>query len=109
MIDKIKLMLGIDDDMQDDLIQLLLEDSEERLNAYINIDRVQEIILPEDEDWIVRDLTVKRFNRLGDEGKKSSSESSVSITWNVDDLSEYAPYLDKYRPKRGGKGIARFI
>lgn len=109
MIDQIKLLLGIIDNKQDDLLELLIGDSRERLTAFVNIDSVQFVTLPDDVDWILRDLTVKRFNRLGDEGKKSSSESSVTATWNADDLSEYAPYLDKYRHKKGGKGIARFI
>lgn len=106
---KIKLLLGIDDALQDDLITFLIEDSEDRLTSYINQDGLALISFPSDLSWLLRELTVRRFNRIGDEGKKSSSESDVSITWRDDDVTDFAVYLDKYRQKQGGRGIARFI
>ncbi|GAK32003.1 hypothetical protein WOSG25_230110 [Weissella oryzae SG25] len=106
---KVKLLLGISDAVQDTLLMFLIDDSKERLVSYINQDGVYNLSFPSDLGWILRDLTVRRFNRIGDEGKKTSSESDVSITWRDDDISDYAIYLDKYRKKNGGRGIARFI
>lgn len=105
----VKLLLGISDTLQDELIQLLLDDSEERLTSYINQDGKSDITFPNALSWILRELTIRRFNRIGDEGKKSSSESDVSITWRDDDVADFSVYLDKYRQKQGGRGIARFI
>lgn len=106
---KVKLLLGISDTLQDTLLAFLIDDSRERLVSYINQDGVYDLSFPNGLGWILRDLTVRRFNRIGDEGKKASSESDVSITWRDDDISDYAIYLDKYRQKSGGRGIARFI
>ncbi|TYC49612.1 phage head-tail connector protein [Weissella muntiaci] len=106
---KVKLLLGIGDTLQDKLLNFLIDDSKERLVSYINQDGAYNISFPNDLGWILRELTVRRFNRIGDEGKQSSSESDVSITWREDDIADYALYLDKYRQKNGGRGIARFI
>jgi hypothetical protein len=109
-LDTVKLHLGLDDGSQDSLISDLLIDSENRITSYLN--RYQPTIpikLPESLSWIVRGLTIKRFNRIGDEGKTAAGESDVSASWESDDLAEYAVYLDPITPKTGGRGIARFI
>lgn len=106
---KVKLLLGVSDSAQDKLLELLLDDSRERLTAYISQDVAHEVTYPSSLDWLLRELTVRRFNRIGDEGKKSSTESDVSATWSDDDVADFAVYLDKHRVKRGGLGIARFF
>lgn len=108
-LDKIKLLLGITDDKQDDLINLIQEDTQARLISYINQDGASLKTVPNDLSWVVRELVIQRFNRIGDEGKKSSTESDVTTTWNTDDLVQYDVYFKQYRNKVGGKGIARLI
>lgn len=106
---KIKLLVSIIDDKQNDLLNLLLEDNEARLLSYINQDGGNLTRYPIDLSWLLREITVRRFNRIGDEGKKSSSESDVSATWSEDDVLDFAVYLNKYRKKVGGNGTLRFI
>lgn len=106
---KVKLLLSIGDTLQDDLLKLLLEDNEARLLSYINQDGAGLTTYPTEMAWLLREITVRRFNRIGDEGKKSSSESDVSATWSDDDVADYAVYLKRYRNKKGGSGIARFV
>lgn len=108
-LNKIKLLLAISDTKQDDLINLLIDDNQARLLSYINQDGNANTTFPNDLSWLLREVTVRRFNRIGDEGKKSSSESDVSATWSDDDVQDFAQYLNKYRHKKGGRGIARFI
>lgn len=107
-LNNIKLMLNITDDVQDKLLDLLNSDCKQRIVAYINQDSITDIKYPSALDWITRELVVRRFNRLGDEGKSSSSENDVSASWKDDDMSEFSKYMDKYRKKQGGSGIARF-
>lgn len=109
ILKSIKILLNISDDKQDDLLNLIIKDSKDRLTGFINQDGMYSIAYPVALDWIVRELTVRRFNRIGDEGKKTSSENDISSSWIENDLSDYVVYLDKYRQKTGGRGIARFI
>ena len=106
---KVKLLLSISDTLQDTLIELLLEDSEARLLSYINQDGAGLATYPQEMSWLLREVAIRRFNRIGDEGKKSSSESDVTATWSDDDVADYAVYLKRYRNKKGGGGIARFV
>lgn len=109
---KVKPYLGLatDDTAQDDLLKLVYADTCSKVESYLNQDNIGgNVKLPATLDWIVRDLVIKRYNRLGDEGKISSSESDVSASWNTDDLDEFTIYLDPIRNRKGGKGIARFF
>jgi len=116
MIEKIKLLLGISDDLQDKLLELLIEDSEERilatLNQYASKNGTDEIeSIPEKFSYIKRDVTIKRFNKRNSEGASSDSEEGRSYTWEKSYLDEYLSLFDEYtKPKKiGGKGIVRWI
>lgn len=106
---KVKLLVSITDTKQDNLLNLLLDDSEARLLSYINQDGNNVTTFPSEMSWLLREIPIRRFNRIGDEGKKSSGESDVTATWSDDDVADYAAYLSKYRKKKGGNGIARFV
>lgn len=110
-LNSIKLFLGLDDTDQDKLLTAILDDSETQVEAYLNQDHASAtvITLPSSYSWITRRVAIKRFNRIGDEGKTSASESDVSTTWESSDLDEFTRYLDPLRVRRGGQGIARFI
>ncbi|WP_208422101.1 phage head-tail connector protein [Latilactobacillus fragifolii] len=108
LLNSIKTLLNIKDDIQDELLSILIEDSKNRLIGYIGQDSLQTIEYPTDLDWITRELTIRRFNRIGDEGKTSSSENDMSASWIENDILDYSVYLDKFRKKNSGKGIARF-
>lgn len=108
--DSIKILVGVTDDKQDNLINELISNAKDQILAYINQDNNgQAITMPNDIDFIVKDVVVQMFNRLGDEGKASSSEGSVSSTWSDIDLSRYASFLDKYRKQKYGQIRMRFI
>ncbi|WP_338230741.1 phage head-tail connector protein [Lactiplantibacillus paraxiangfangensis] len=92
-----KLRIGIDDDTQDNLLNDLIKDATDRVLAYVNQDGKVASELPTAVIWVIKDVTVKMFNRIGDEGKTASGEGNVSNTWADIDLSQYADALDPYR------------
>ena len=97
LLDSVKLRIGLNDTQQDELLNDIIEDATARVMAYINQDGVTAQTLPEAVFWVVKDVVVKMFNRIGDEGKQSGTEGSVSNTWQEIDLSQYADALDIYR------------
>lgn len=116
MLENIKLLLGISDDLQDELLELLIEDSEERilavLNQYALMNETEEVKeIPEKFVYIQRDVTIKRFNKLNSEGASADSEEGRSYTWEKSYLDEYLTLFDQYtKPKKtAGKGIARWF
>lgn len=116
MLEKVKLFLGIGDDLQDELLQALIDDSEERilstLNQFSAKNETEEIkSIPEKFEYIQRDVAIKRFNKRNSEGASSDSEEGRSYTWEKSYLDEYLTLFDQYtKPKKtAGKGIARWF
>lgn len=111
LLDSIKLRIGIEDTKQDDLISDIISDTQARVLAYINQDGVVQSDLPSGLDFIIKDIAIRIYNKIGDEGKESSSEGNVSNSWDTPaDLSEYSDVLDVYRKsyKRRNSGM-RFV
>lgn len=111
LLDSIKLRIGIEDNKQDDLINDIIADVKARVLAYINQDGVVQLTLPTGLDFIIKDIAIRIYNKIGDEGKESSSEGNVSNSWETPaDLSDYSDVLDVYRKsyKRRSAGM-RFV
>lgn len=111
LLDSVKLRIGITDTKQDDLINDIIADVQARVLAYINQDGLVQSDLPTGLDFVIKDVAIRIYNKIGDEGKEASSEGNVSNTWNTPaDLSEYSDVLDVYRKsyKRRNPGM-RFV
>ena len=113
LLAEVKLFKGIVDTEQDDLLKLIITDSIERILSYVNRNRDESealSILPISVSYIVRDVAIKRFNKIHSEGTIADSEEGRSYTWESSYLSEYKDILDSLTNKEyGGQGIARFI
>lgn len=86
MLKDIKKVLGIEDDLQDEVLDILMNSVENHLKALLGKD------VPESLKFIVQEITIRRFNRIGTEGMQSESVEGHSITfYDLDD--EFKPYL----------------
>lgn len=93
MRNEIKLLKNISDDLQDSLIDLIINESEQRILSRINVYRNEKLpVLPDGLEWIVRDVSIKRFNRLNAEGTKKHTEEGLSFDWESY-LNEYEDIL----------------
>lgn len=107
ILQTVKVYLGIDDELQDDLLLQIIVDATQRVCGYIN-----ESTLPAQLEWIVRELTIIRYNRIGSEGTKTDSEEGKSATYIYDPFEQFISTLDKYvedNNKPPAKGKARFL
>lgn len=110
ILDDIKLFKGITDDSQDKLLELIISDSTERILAEVNLHTDKSLeSLPDSISYIVRDVAIKRYNKLNSEGAKADSEEGRSFTWEDSYLDEYKEILANLQVKRQAKGIARFF
>lgn len=97
IISNVKLIKGIADDLQDDLLSVLVDESEARILAYINRQRANRLEdLPVEVGYVVQDVTVMRFNKLNAEGARIESEEGRSYTWQDSYLDEHADALKSY-------------
>lgn len=70
------------------------------------------LTIPEDLEYIVTEVSVKRFNRIGSEGATSHNVEGESLNWgDVDDFADYMDEINKYLEDLGGstKGRVRFL
>lgn len=113
LLTEVKIFKGItkDDTAQDELIKLAIAESIDRILAKLNDYADEELSeIPKRLTFIVRDVAIKRYNRLNSEGAKADSEEGRSFSWE-DYLAEYESTLKNTAigKKYSGKGIARFI
>ena len=116
MLESVKLLLGIEDSLQDELLNLIIEDSEQRIlstvNQFATRNGTEPIgAIPAEFTYIHRDVAIKRFNKRNSEGSKSDSEEGRSYTWESSYLDEYLELFNEHtKPKiRAGMGVMRFI
>lgn len=107
MLEKIKTLLGIDDDLQNDVLNIIIENVTSHLKALLGKE------VPQDLNFIIEEITVRRFNRLGAEGMRSESVEGHSITF-YDLKDEFVPYEEiiathKDPPEKVGRGKVMFI
>lgn len=89
----------------DDKLEVIERRTRERLASLLGVS-----VIPDSLEYIVFDVTNKRFNRVGQEGMSSYSQEGLSMAFPDSDFSEYQNEIDEfkrkdqeelYKPKRG--------
>ncbi|MEX3487368.1 phage head-tail connector protein [Staphylococcus warneri] len=104
-LDNVKLLLSINDDLQDDLLQKIIDNTEKRLISLLPLETEA---VPERFEYIVEEVAVKRFNRVGAEAMSSESVDGRSSTFQANDFDEYMDVIDALYPKsrvQKGRGV----
>lgn len=102
--------------ISDDIKKLLDGSVDEKIEVIERrtIDRLKSLLkvslIPEEFEYISYEVTLKRFNRVGNEGMKSYSQEGLSMAFPDSDFEEYQAEIDEfkrrdeedlYKPKRG--------
>lgn len=77
MLDKLKLLLNIQDDAQDELLQVLIALCKEEAFIYCNLTEYNKKL-----DGAVIQMVIERYNRIGSEGAIQQSSSGVEMTYD---------------------------
>ena len=93
LLNRIKTLLQINDN--DELIYEIVELTKEKILNYIN-----EKELPIELEFVLVEMAISRFNKIGSEGFASESTDGKSISYE-DDFENYKQYLDDYLFKTG--------
>ncbi|MGU7923392.1 phage head-tail connector protein [Streptococcus suis] len=84
IIKQVKALLGISDNLQDDLLEVIQELTEAHFMAYTG-----QTLIPTPLEFIIVEIMVKRFNRIGSEGMSSHGVEGLSMSFDLDDFSSY--------------------
>lgn len=94
VLDDVKLLLDIpeEDTDLDKKLGLIIRNAEQQVLSHL-LPGLKEV--PETLSYIVCELSVTRFNRLGNEGMSSYSQEGESITYG-DDISPYLSAINEW-------------
>jgi len=105
----VKIVLNIQDNLQDPVLDVLIKNVRNLLLGKLR--KVNKSIkeIPEELEYIIEEVTLRRFNRIGSEGMKSESVEGHKIDfYDLDkELDPYLDIIDDYvedeesKPKRG--------
>ncbi|MBN6206381.1 phage head-tail connector protein [Ralstonia pickettii] len=89
----VKTVLGIQDNLQDPVLDVLIKNVRDLLLGKLRIVNKSITEIPKELEYIIEEVTLRRFNRIGSEGMKSESVEGHKIDF-YDLDKELDPYLD---------------
>lgn len=111
-IENVKLLIGLNntfDSDTDSKLLLIIQHATQQVLSYLpdGTTEVPNVLL-----YIVEELAVKRFNRIGNEAMQSYSEEGESISYSESDMTdEYRKSIQAYinTTTDARKGVLRFL
>lgn len=102
-ISKMKLLLT---GSLDEKLQIVSELTEQRLARLLGIN-LDEADIPSSFQDVLFDVSLKRLNRIGQEGMQSYSQEGLSMAFPDSDFDEYANEINAYRKEHDESGFMR--
>lgn len=89
----------------DDKLEIIERRTEERLASLLGVSAI-----PQEFEYILYEVTLKRFNRIGQEGMQSYTQEGLSMAFPDSDFAEYQQVINEFKdqdkgllgPKKGG-------
>lgn len=107
MLDNVKMLIGITDTDQNEKINWIITSVSNRLKVLLGgIDDV-----PVDLAYIVEEVSIVRFNRIGSEGLSSHSVEGESLSYNDNDFAGFMDEIQAYNDTANvsTRGKVRFL
>ena len=106
MLNELKLLLGILDDSQDEKLKLIISTATARLRVLLG-----GLEPPDSLEYIIREVSVIRFNKIGSEGMKSQTVEGESMTFDENDFSGFMDDIQAFldTQKDSVRGKVRFL
>ena len=108
MLEKLKLLLGLEraDTSMDGQLNLLLSFAAARLQALLG-----GIEPPESMEYIIVEVAVRRFNRIGSEGLSGHTVEGESLQFADSDFAGFSDEIQAFleTQKSGNRGKLRFL
>ena len=82
LLNRIKVLLGITNNDNEELLREIIE-------------------LPKQLEFVLVELSIKRFNRIGSEGFTSETVDGKTMSYEESEFEGYKKYLDDYICKNG--------
>lgn len=94
ILKKIKTLLQIKDDSKDDLLNTIIDLTSSALFFKIGQDNGD---VPQQLQYIVVEVSIRRYNKLKNEGFASYTQEGESITFNSNDFDDFDDDIASYK------------
>jgi hypothetical protein len=101
ILNDVKVLLGNPDGL-DDKLNAIIDITEKRLEIKLGKTEV-----PTRLEYIVTEVAVIRYNRIGSEGVSSHSVEGESLSFNDDDFSAYQDDIEAYLNSQDDETLGR--
>ena len=91
LLNRVKVLLGITNNDNEELLREIIEITEAKILNYINSSE-----LPKQLEFVLVELSIKRFNRIGSEGFASETVDGKTMSYEESEFEGYEKYLDDY-------------
>lgn len=91
ILSEVQISLGQGSLEKSELLNSLIRRSNKQVLNYLKTKE-----LPEELEYIVVELVITRYNRIGSEGLNSENSDGVSFSYNNNSLDAYKDDLDKW-------------
>lgn len=103
MLEQVKILLGVDGTELDGKLAAIITTTEQRLKLLLGgVDQI-----PDSLEYIVTEVAVIRFNRIGSEGVSSHSVEGESLSFVDDDFAAYREDIQAYLNAQGESAVGR--
>lgn len=102
VLGNLKTMLGVKSDKQDDLLNLIINNTDQALRFKLELTEDQDF--PGELGYIELEVCVRRYNRLKNEGMSSYSQEGESITFNSSDFDDFMDDINLWK-RRNQKDV----
>ena len=88
----------------DELLKDIVDMTSQRLKSLTGLKEISS-----DLDYIVVEVSIKRFNRLKNEGMKTYSQEGESIAFDDNDFAEFSTEIKRLANKNLGSTTVQFV
>lgn len=88
----------------DELLKDIVDMTSQRLKSLTGLKEISS-----DLDYIVVEVSIKRFNRLKNEGMKTYSQEGESIAFDDNDFAEFSAEIKRLANKNLGSTTVKFV
>lgn len=88
----------------DELLKDIVDMTSQRLKSLTGLKEISS-----DLDYIVVEVSIKRFNRLKNEGMKTYSQEGESIAFDDNDFAEFSTEIKRLANKNLGSTTLKFV
>lgn len=105
IIDDVTSLLGFPSDKPNRTLDVIIRLTTDRLKTLLDVEEI-----PEKLEYIVTEVSIVRFNRIGSEGISSHSVEGETMSFNDNDFKGYLNDIEAWKNKKNEvKGVVKFL